>query len=60
MTTLKIVADTTTLASSSYGTVGRLATVTRANGATTTYSYDDADCLGDLHTQVGGTTHSRY
>jgi RHS repeat-associated protein len=57
---LKVVTDTTTLASYSYDTVGRLATVTRANGATTTYSYDDADRLTDLHTTVGGTTRSRF
>ncbi|MFL5807434.1 MAG: hypothetical protein ACJ8CR_37625 [Roseiflexaceae bacterium] len=54
-----MVTDTTTLASYSYDSIGQLATVTRANGATTTYTYDDADRLIDLHTQVGGTTRSR-
>jgi RHS repeat-associated protein len=57
---LKVVTDTTALASYSYDTVGRLATVSRANGATTAYSYDDADRLIDLHTTVGGTTRSRF
>jgi RHS repeat-associated protein len=57
---LKVVTDTTTLASYSYDTVGRLATVARANGATTNYTYDDADRLTEQHTTVGGSTRSRF
>jgi ELWxxDGT repeat protein/YD repeat-containing protein len=48
------------LASYSYDTLGRLDTLTRANGATTSYSYDGADRLLQSSTVVSGTTVSAF
>ena len=52
--------DGTPLATDAYDAAGRLASVSRANGAVTTDAYDGADRLRDRHTTVDGTTVSRY
>jgi RHS repeat-associated protein len=57
---LRVVTDTTTLASSSYDQLGRLATTTRANGQITSSTYDQADRLRSLTTTVGSTTTSAF
>lgn len=49
------------LASYTYDSAGRPATTTLASGViVTSASYDDADRLDDLHTQVGSTTRTRF
>ncbi|WP_322489328.1 SBBP repeat-containing protein [Chloroflexus sp.] len=49
------------LASYTYDNAGRPAATTLASGViVTSASYDDADRLSDLHTQVGSTTRTRF
>lgn len=50
----------TTIADYNYDALGRRATLTRANGAVTTYNYDDASRLTDLdHDLPGGTANDQ-
>jgi RHS repeat-associated protein len=41
-------------------TVGRLQSLSRANGATTAYTYDGADRITQLRTTVGGNTRANF
>jgi RHS repeat-associated protein len=47
-------------APATYDPAGRLASVSRANGATTAYTYDGADRLRDLHTTANDATLARF
>jgi RHS repeat-associated protein len=57
---LRVVTDTTTLASYAYDNQGRLCQVTRANKQVTHYGYDSAERLIDSTTSVSDTVVGRF